>query len=126
MESPTGDRPGAQAAAENNPGRRTTLATAMRGYDPAFERTLVDEITKAIALASITTDQNVIALRTGEMLGALATCMAATLALVSDADVPSRVRSMVDQLAGRIRRDAARARAEGAFDIFGAARGGRA
>jgi hypothetical protein len=126
MDRPIRDRPGAQAVAENNPGRRTTLETAMRGYDPAFERTLVDAIGEAIDIASITTDQKIMALRTGETLGALATCMSVTLALVPGTDVPSRLRKMVDQLARRIRRDAAKARAQDLGDVFGAARGGHA
>jgi hypothetical protein len=105
---------------------RTSLERAYAGYDREFESTLVAAIVEAIALASITSDQRVMALRTGEMLGALATCMAATLALVPDADVPSRLRDMVDKLASRIRRDAAKAKADGTFDIFGAARGGHA
>ena len=66
------------------------------------------------------------AIRTGETIAALATCLAMTLSLVPGADVPSRLREMVDQLAKRIRRDAARAKAEGLGDIFGAARGGHA
>jgi hypothetical protein len=105
---------------------RTTLERAYAGYDVAFERALVGAITEAIALASITNDQRVMALRTGEMIGALATVMAMTLALVPDADVPSRLRDMVDKLASRIRRDAAKAKADGTFNIFGAARGGHA
>jgi hypothetical protein len=115
----------AQDALKNIPGR-TSLDRACAGYDPAFERALVAAISEAIALASITTDRNVMALRTGETIAALATCMAATLACVSDADVPSRLREMVDQLAKRIRRDAAKARAEGTFNFLGAARGGHA
>jgi hypothetical protein len=114
-----------QDALKNIPGR-TSLDRACTGYDPAFERALVNAIGEAIALASITTDKNVMALRTGETIAALATCMAATLACVSDADVPSRLREMVNQLARRIRRDAAKARAKGLGDIFGAVRGGHA
>ena len=83
---------------------RTTLEQALRGYDPAFERILVDRITEAIALASLTTDGRVIALRTGEVLAALGTVIAATLALTPDSDVPSRLREMVEQLAKRIQR----------------------
>jgi hypothetical protein len=109
-----------------DPGRRTTFERACAGHDPDFERALVAAVTEAIALTSITTDQNVIAIRTGETLGALATVMSATLAMVSDADVPSRLREMVEQLARRIRRDAAKARASGDFDKFGIGREGRA
>jgi hypothetical protein len=105
---------------------RTTLERACAGYDAEFERSLVEKIGEAIALTSLTTDRQVIALRTGEMLSALATCMAATLALCPDSDVPSRLREMVEQLAKRIRRDAAKARAEGLGDIFGAGKAGHA
>jgi hypothetical protein len=107
-------------------GRRTDFRRATAGYDEDFERALVDEIANAIGLASLVTDANVLALRTGETIAALATCMAATLALCPDADVPSQLRHRVDQLAKRIRRDAARARAEGVGDLFGAAPGGHA
>jgi hypothetical protein len=122
MESSTRARPGAQAAVENN--SRTTLDRACAGFDPAFERALADEIVLAIARASLVTDQNVMAIRTGETIAALATVIAMVLSLVPDADVPSKLRAMVDQLARRIRRDAARARAEGLADFLGAARGG--
>jgi hypothetical protein len=105
---------------------RTSFQRACAAYDPAFERALADEITLAIARASLVTDQNVMAIRTSETIAALATCLAMTLSLVPDADVPSRLREMVDQLAKRIRRDAAKAKAEGLGDFLGAARGGHA
>jgi hypothetical protein len=124
MESPTRDRSGAQAEPENN--SRTTLERACSGYDVAFERALADAITRAIANASLTTDQAVLAIRTGESIAALATVIAMMLSLVPGADVPSKLREMVDQLARRIRRDAAKARAEGLGDFLGAARGGHA
>ena len=124
MESPTRARPDAQAGAENN--SRTTFERACAGYDAEFERALADVITLAIARASLVTDKNVIAIRTGETIAALATCLAMMLSLVPDADVPSRLREMVEQLAKRIRRDAAKAKAEGLGDFLGAARGGHA
>jgi hypothetical protein len=105
---------------------RTTFGRACAGYDATLERALADEITLVIARASLTTDRNVLAIRTGETIAALATCITATLALVPNVDVPSRLREMVEQIAKRIRRDAAKARPEGLGDIFGAARGGRA
>ena len=124
METPIRPRPGAQAGAENN--SRTTFERACAGYDPAFERALADAITRAIANASLTTDQAVLAIRTGESIAALATVIAMMLSLVPGADVPSKLREMVDQLARRFRRDAAKARAEGLGDFLGAARGGHA
>jgi hypothetical protein len=108
------------------PERRTTFEQACAGYDAAFERALVDEIANAIGLASMVTDANVLALRTGETISALATCMAATLALCEGMDVPSHLREAVDRIAKRIRRDAARARAAGVGDILGGAKAGRA
>jgi hypothetical protein len=99
--------------------QRTTLERACRGYDLKFERALVDEITETIARASLVTDQNVIALRTGEMISALATCLAFALALSPGMDVPSRLREAIEGLAKRIRKDAAKAKAEGLADVFG-------
>jgi hypothetical protein len=93
---------------------RTTFERAVGGeFDSAFEQALVDEISKAIALASTCSDQKVTVLRTGEMLGALATCMSATLSLRQDMAVPNKLREMVEALARRIKRDAAKAIAEG-------------
>jgi hypothetical protein len=114
-----------------NPGEpqcagRTTLERAYAGYDSEFERMLAGEIIAAIALASLVTDRKVIAIRTGETIGALATCLSTMLMLVPGTDIPSKLREMVDKLAKRIRRDAAKGRAQGIGDIFGAARGGRA
>jgi hypothetical protein len=98
---------------------RTTFERACRGYDTQFERALVDEITETIARASLVTDQNVVALRVGEMISALATCLAFTLALSPGMDVPSRLRAAVGELAKRIRKDAARAKVDGLADAFG-------
>jgi hypothetical protein len=110
----------------NAPDRRTSFERAYSGFDPDFERVLVEEITRAIGLASIVTDANVMALRTGETVSALANVLATVLALCPDADVPSRLRERVDEIARRIRRDAARARAAGVADILGAGREGHA
>jgi hypothetical protein len=105
---------------------RSTLEEALAGYDPAHERALTDAIMAAIATASLCADQPVAVVRTGETLSALATCMAAMLALCDGMDVPSHLREAVDRIAKRIRRDAARARAAGVGDILGAGRAGHA
>jgi hypothetical protein len=83
---------------------RTTFERACRGYDPQFERTLVEEITETIARVSMVTDRRVIALRTGETARALATCLAFALALSPGLDVSSRLREAVGELAKRIQR----------------------
>src|SRR5262245_58400457 len=45
---------------------RFTYARATSGYDPEFERALVDAITITIAQSSHVSDANVMAIRTGE------------------------------------------------------------
>jgi hypothetical protein len=52
---------------------RTTYERATREYDETFQRELISEIITAIAKASICTDTNVMALRTGETIEAVAT-----------------------------------------------------
>lgn len=59
--------------------RRDLLARAMAGYDKAFEARLVDELTEAIARASMI--DNVMVLRTGETAAALVTALASMTAL---------------------------------------------
>jgi hypothetical protein len=79
------------------------LERAMAGYDRAFEARLVDEITEAIANASMLSDgdgHRVMALRLGECANALTTVLASTLALS-----PSSARSSkaIKQLAAAFR-----------------------
>jgi hypothetical protein len=79
------------------------LRRALAGYDRAFEARLVDEITEAIANASMLTDgdgHRVMALRLGECANALTTVLASTLALS-----PGSVRSSkaIKQLAAAFR-----------------------
>jgi hypothetical protein len=106
--------------------RRTTFERAFANYDQAFERTLTDDIMQTIATASIVSDQNVVAIRTGETTAALITCLGTVLALCPDHDVPSRLRQRVDEIAKRLQRDVARARAEGIADIVAAGKQGHA
>jgi hypothetical protein len=108
----TEDATTAPAAQES----RTTFERAVAGYDPEFERALANEIRKAIADASAVTDRNATVVRTREMLGALSTIISQTLALRQDMRQPRKLREMVDVLAKRIKREAAKAIAESQAD----------
>lgn len=105
---------------------RTIYQRAASGYDEQFAHALAGEIATTIARASVVKDAPIMVIRTGETLEALATVLATMLTLSPGMDVPSELRKTVDQLARRIRRDVAKAKAEGVADILGAARGGRA
>jgi hypothetical protein len=48
---------------------RITWSRSVAGHDEAFKRALIAEIVSAIAKASMVTDANVMAIRTGETLG---------------------------------------------------------
>jgi hypothetical protein len=98
---------------------RTSYAQAIREYDPTFERTLVEEITLAIGRASICSDADVLALRTGETASALLTVFAATLALSPEAArSPTAIRKTVDELAKRLRLRVAKAQASAEVQDF--------
>ena len=71
---------------------RTTWARATEGYDEDFKRELITEIIGAIAKASIVTDANVMALRTGETCEALLSCLISFAAMSPHFDVPSHLR----------------------------------
>jgi hypothetical protein len=88
----------------------TTYDRATAGYDEAFEQRLVEEITLAIGRASICSDANIVALRTGETASALLTVLAATLAL-SPAAVrsPTALRRTTGELGKRLQRRVAAA-----------------
>src|SRR5262249_48654392 len=107
---------------------RTTYERAVREYDEDFKRELIGEIITAIATASIVTDANVMALRTGETCEALLSCLISFAAMSPHFDVPSHLREFAENTARRIRRDVAKARAEGFCEdfVFGARRGGTA
>jgi hypothetical protein len=98
--------------------RRTTFERALSGYDPDFERALIDEPMRAIAMASKVTDANVLAVRTGETAAALVTCLGVVLALCPDHDIPSRLRQRIDEIAKKLRRNVAKARAAGVADTI--------
>jgi hypothetical protein len=107
---------------------RTTYARATASYDDDFRRRLIEEIITAIAKASLVTDANVMAIRTGEMIEALTSCLIATASLTPHFGTPSHLCEFAEDTAKRIRRDVAKARAEGfcADFIFGARKGGTA
>lgn len=106
---------------------RTTYARATASYDDDFRRRLIEEIITAIAKASLVTDVNVMA-RTGEMIEALTSCLIATASLTPHFGTPSHLREFAGELAKRVRREVAKAQAEGFCNdfVFGARRGGNA
>jgi hypothetical protein len=81
---------------------RTTFSTARAGFDADL------------------------AIRTGECIAALVNVLGTMVALCPDSDVPSRLRSRTDEIARRLRRGPAPARAKGLGDALGAAKGGHA
>ena len=107
---------------------RTTYARATALYDDDFRRRLIEEIITAIAKASLVTDANVMAIRTGEMIEALTSCLIATASLIPHFGTPSHLREFAGELAKRVRREVAKAQAEGFCNdfVFGARRGGNA
>lgn len=109
---------------------RTSYERAIREYDREFERALVTEIVNAIARASMVPDPDlrVMAIRTGETLEALITVLVSFAAMSPHFDVPSHLRQFSESLAKRVRREVAKARAEGFCSDFvhGAQRAGNA
>jgi hypothetical protein len=111
---------------------RFTYARAVRDYDRKFQEHLASAIVSAIAEASIVTDPDlrVMALRVGETLEALSSVLISFAAMSPHFDTPSHLREFAKTLAKRIRREVAKARAEGGLGrnfIVGAQRqGGRA
>jgi uncharacterized membrane protein len=100
---------------------RTTYATAARGYDQQFRDKLIEEIVSTIA-------GNIVAIRVGETADALAFCLISVMAMSEQYDNRARLRTAAIELAKKIRRDVARARADPTFaaDFIGARRGGSA
>jgi hypothetical protein len=84
---------------------RTSYARAVREYDEAFERELVETIMEAIAQASLVSDANCCVMRTGETASALVTVLAATLALSPAAvRLPAAIRKLTDEIRHRLLR----------------------
>jgi hypothetical protein len=106
---------------------RTTYARATASYDEDFRRRFIEEIITAIAKASLVTDANGMA-RTGEMIEVLTSCLIATASLTPHFGAPSHLREFAEELAKRVRREVAKAQAEGFHNdfVFGARRGGNA
>ena len=107
---------------------RTAYARAIAGYDRDFERMLVQSITKTIATKSQVADAPIIALRTGETIGALVTVLEMIAALTPAFDAPSNLRRFTEHTSKRIRRNVARVRADPEFGahVFGSRHGGAA
>jgi hypothetical protein len=101
---------------------RTTYDRAVAGFDEEFKDALVAEITSVIARASIVTDQRTMAIRTGETAEALIITLISMLALTPSMDSPTALRKFADELAKRVRRSVARARAAGIGDRIHGAR----
>jgi len=103
---------------------RTTYERAAREYDEEFERALVAEIVNAICKTSMVTDPElrVMAIRVGETMEALTSCLISFAAMSPHFDTPSHLREFAENLAKRFRHEVGRARAEGGLGrdfIFG-------
>jgi hypothetical protein len=107
---------------------RTTFERATAGYDQQFADFLTAEIVAAITKASVIEHDGVriMCLRTGETIDACVNVLVTFMSMCQAHDVPSKLRTNVETIAKRIRRQVARARAEGAADILGGAKGGTA
>jgi hypothetical protein len=103
---------------------RPSFTRALAGYDPKFRRALTSKIIETITKASIVADANVCAIRTGETADALVDCLVFSLSLSPSMDVPSDLRLTAEHFAKRLRREVARARANGVGDILGGGKGG--
>ena len=101
---------------------------ALAGYDDAFRERMLTAVSRTIATESliIEGDTRVMALRTAETCDALVVALISTLALSPGFDNARTLRETADDIARRIRRGVASARASGTFDRFGAAGGGQA
>jgi hypothetical protein len=92
---------------------RTSYERAIRGFDPEFERAVVDAVTAAIAQVSRCTDADVLALRIGEVTAALVTVLASTIALSPAVTrSPTQLRKFLDETTKRLRRKAMQAAAD--------------
>jgi hypothetical protein len=83
---------------------------AYSGYEDAHRARLVQVISGAIAEASILTDVNVLAIRTGETADALVTVLAGVLALVPRLNTPQQQRLACEAIAKSLRQQLADAR----------------
>jgi hypothetical protein len=84
---------------------RTTFACATRKYDPEFERTIAAAVSTAIAQVSLVTDANAMVLRTSEIIAALTTVLASTIALSPAITLsPTQVREFLAVNAKRLQR----------------------
>ena len=98
---------------------RTTYERAVAGYDPAFERQLLEAITRAIFETSLCADANVMALRTGETANALLTALAVIIGLSPSATrSPTALRKTIDEFGKRLRRRVAEAESNSSVQDF--------
>jgi hypothetical protein len=83
---------------------RTTYERATREYDPDFERAIAAAVTEAIAQVSRVTDANVMVLRVGEIIAALVTVLAGTIALSPAVTrSPTQLRKFLDETTKHLR-----------------------
>jgi Na+/H+-translocating membrane pyrophosphatase len=84
---------------------RTSYDRAVAGYDHDHERELLAAITRAVVEASTLTDCNAVAIRTGELIGALLTALASALAMSPAVTrSPTATRRMIEEIHKRLRR----------------------
>ena len=120
-------RPPPDLHATRPAGKPANFQRAMAGYDDKFRQHLTEAIVRTIANELIVVDPRVMAIRTTETLDALVDALVAVMAMVPRFDTPSELRCAAEALAKRLRREVARARAEGVADrLMGARDGGHA
>jgi hypothetical protein len=96
---------------------RTTYARA-QSYDPEFEAALVEAIGTAIVNASMITDANLLAIRTGETIAALTAMLGSMIALSPALRSPTASRKAIDEISKRLRRQVAAARSDPDVENF--------
>jgi hypothetical protein len=106
---------------------RTSYARTT-SYDEKFRDELTEQIVTVIGESSLVTDANVMAIRIGETADALASCLIAVMAMSPRFDNHHELRVAAVELAKRVRRDVACARADPNFaaDFIGTRKGGNA
>jgi hypothetical protein len=103
-----------------NPTGRTSYERAAREYDVEFQHVLTSKIIEAVTQASIISDPDlqVMMLRVGETTEALLECLILFASMSPIFDTPSRLREFAERVGKKIRRQVARARAEGVAQDF--------
>lgn len=109
--------------------RRFTLQRGVAGYDRAIREHLTHQLFDTLVEASTIENgdgKRVCCMRTSEAVDALADLLVTVMSMIAEHDTPSVLRKNCELLAQHVRKAVARARAEGAADILGGARGGHA